>query len=397
MQFPRSFSLSLALAFSATTLSAQRVESVTFCCSRDVVMETPAFGQTYPNQNQWKDFNADGDAADHGEYRVPIAYYSGDFVVIDEVVFQEVPILPPGSTIDVYGYGMDNQEFFGTGTQTGTEVRSDLMTATLPLPSTVRFYNMYEIDWWLTYHLPNGSDITVYVGPTFNRMYVTLGDVPSSVPFYESLAELSCEAADGLTDPTMITEAIFAKMATRDVQRKPMNGFNHPDGAPLHYWQQNFGSGPGGFTTQYLMLHKDGRCGAWSEFFWACVKLQNGAGSRTSIQPRPNTDDEVLLVRNWDINNPGGSSGVPRYPFVVGTDVVDGDGIPAQNMAEPATQVFNDHCVYRVGADVFDPSYGVHLSNSIAYENTAFFGYGMRPRFAREDLLIAEDCQWTDF
>jgi len=221
------------------------------------------------------------------------------------------------------------------------------------------------------------------------------------------MAQLSCEAADGKSDPDQVLESIFESFKDRKVKRKPIDGFNRPDDEKLYFWKNGFAV-DNGYTLRYLLKNSDGRCNAWAEFLWACVKLNNGSGSRTNVIPEGHTGlDNGILVLDPTIINPGGTGPHPDYPYLWETDIDFGTSIDAQYDAPPSTQAFNDHRVYRNGVTIYDPSYGVKETHAVFYEANAFWGYPMQPgravpfgwprvSYLRENTLVVQDCIWDD-
>ena len=93
-------------------------------------------------------------------------------------------------------------------------------------------------------------------------MYVTYDEPLSSAytpnnELYETCVWLGCVAAKGKTDELDVFNAIWNKIQTMNVTTK--------DNRLLSYWGNGANTGSY-FTTDDLLKHGDGRCGAWARF-----------------------------------------------------------------------------------------------------------------------------------
>lgn len=350
---------------------------------RAIYREWPAEIIEYPEAHWW-DFSmpCDGDADDPAEFHIPVAYYVDERVIIERVEFCDAIPANLNTLIDARGVGPDGHVFFGEAyiDLPNNVVYASNLWSSVPLQNMIRFYDEYQINWTLTYR--GSIQQSFPAGTTRNRLYVTVGDpIGTDTRLLESMVHLSCDAADGVEadDPLKITTEIWMGFTSLNVHRKPVNGFNYPDGAPLFYWGDNAIPGEG-FTAQYLLNRGWGTCSAWSDLLHRCMTLQMVKGG-TRVQAEPMKEDpfyeDIIIVREFTTT--GASSGFPKYPYLAG-DFMAEDGIPAQNNFDPATVSFNGHCINSyltsLGVRYLDPSYGVEASSLVVYEDQALFAVG---------------------
>src|SRR4029079_17849619 len=113
-------------------------------------------------------------------------------------------------------------------------------------------------------------------------------------------------------------------------------------------------------SIETMLARADGRCGAWATLFVATLdvpRFQAYFPSISILELAASNSHEGLLVKNWLFSQPG-SSGIPGYPYVLGTDVQPAaNGIAGQSNNNPV-RYFGNHAVVYVNGMVFDPSYG---------------------------------------
>jgi hypothetical protein len=215
---------------------------------------------------------------------------------------------------------------------------------TAPLPEAI---DNSELD--IAWSVVKRSGAVEEYGSSVNHIYVTGADAGWN---FETVLDVACEGADGLTPPlpgddpalaTQRTEAVvdgvWSRFSDREVRRV--------DGVQMQYWgpatdiTHLFGE-PWFFTTAGLLGHADGRCGAWASFFIDTLTVHGVSSVKgsigTSVDP-PAEGPPVGTTRSF-------------RSFDVGAK-------PAQGNAAP-WHVFPDHAIVRVTGitAIYDPSYG---------------------------------------
>lgn len=278
----------------------------------------------------WLDTDDDGDAADPGERRFPVAYRRTTSVAVSNVRFAVSPPGLVGSGVPVRGMGPDGDFFEGVGNMSGGElVVSATMTSTDALPDSVRFYDTYNVVWEIA---PDGVNY-LSAGTSDNRLYVTLNN-PTASPLYETCIELACANADGETTTTGAVAMIWEEFIDRDVSRKPLDGYNYTDGVRMGYWRPI----PEVCQSLSAMLASpigNGSCVAWSYMLESCIRTQGISGTSISQITADTTvcpGATGFLVQNWGFggNIRTGSNGV-NDSTLAGDDVeivVAGEGFP---------------------------------------------------------------------
>jgi hypothetical protein len=215
------------------------------------------------------------------------------------------------------------------------------------LPSKVARYDPYSVSWGV-------GDSPVDFATTDCRMYVTLAPPQLSTSHtqyrpYESIFDISCGAAHGETSAAGARSKIWAKFVSREVDRKPVDGFNQPDEARLYYWLT---TSPG-HSVPELIRTANGSCEAWAYASRACLRAQSdNSGAVWRLEHKMGQLAYGLAVKNW------GWAGGPNG-LLYGVDFYSLPGIPGQgNNPTPAGKVFNIHYVVVVDGHVYDTSYG---------------------------------------
>ena len=354
-------------------ICAPRLKRLTFGAKLTVIQD---YGVPYSGPD-WQDDNDDGDASDAGEHRFPVAYVTGQYGRVASIEFIVGPSdFPQGATVvrgtDSLGavYETD-QVSVGGNVLTATN-----MLATQPFPTQVRYFGddiggAYVIAWEIsgdtgaTWHPAGQSD---------NRLFLLLG-YPSG-PFatlYETVAWISCRGASGASTGAQVYAGSWCRFAGLSITRKPIDGYNLLDGAALRYWATITPNHTLGGLLADLGWH-DGACCAWAQFLIACGNI-HGIWSdyvMVTADEGVNPGADGFLVKSWTFLTPSGSG---RFPYLIDTDVLDGDGLPGQNNEEPVAQAFLNHFVARRIGSIYDPSYGAGpFATENDHENAAIDG-----------------------
>ena len=148
------------------------------------------------------------------------------------------------------------------------------------------------------------------------------------------------------------------------------------DGTPMTYW----GTIPLPSQCQTLaglLAQADGSCVAWSQLFDQALEVQGiDSASVVEVTANPNIvpGAEQFLVKDWTFTGLG-TSGNSDFPYIVGIDAMNEDGVPGQGNVEPPP-AFENHFVVRFGGQIYDPSYGIGPFNSEnEHENAAIDGF----------------------
>jgi hypothetical protein len=423
------YMVALATILSGVQAFAQhKLSEVSFNTVRNVAVDDEP-GVFYSHGLQWWDLDGDNAAVTpYVDRRFPLCYYVGDSMVVDEVRITGALSIPPGSAVWVGGVGPEGRYFGGDWATFEDDyiIGADL-ACPIDLDNWVRFYNPFEIDWYIEIFPPTGRSIgPILAGISDNRVFVTIGDPVSgdgqpTSHIWESIAQISCEAADGLGQPQDITDAVNAWFEPRGISRVPVRGYNVVDNEPLKYWKYQSETGD---TALQLLETGHGRCRQWATLFWLCVKLNNGVGERYTINPRASESlppsqqtgyDTRILVQN--IGDDGSSSmnltmplcpwrfssEPPPIPFasIWSGDFWQAGSIDGQNMTwpnYPAQQIFLDHAVYMSAGKVYDPSYGRKWGSQLEWEKMSLWGYGSTTygngRGARKEDDAVVDLLW---
>ncbi|HVP10667.1 MAG TPA: hypothetical protein VMV94_05695, partial [Phycisphaerae bacterium] len=311
------------------TVGELRLKRLTFTGTGMQNVARDSSGSSYGSP-QWQDTNGDGDASDPNESRFPVAYPRNASVGVRDVRFAVSPTWLISGSTPVRGTGPDGDSYQGTGVLSGGEfIVSATMTSTDPLPNTVKFYNTYNITWEIALDGVNYC----YAGTSDNRVYVTL-NTPTTSPLYETCIELACAGADGASTASAAVAGIWAQFPDADVRRKPIDGYNIPDGVRMGYWRPI----PGVAQSLSGMLASpigNGSCVAWSYLLQSCIQTQGISGATVS-QITANTTvcpgASGFLVKSWAFggNIRTGSNGICQSTLL-GDDVAivaSGNGFP---------------------------------------------------------------------
>ena len=283
------------------------------------------------------------------------------------------------------------------------------------LGDTVQFYsaqesNAFNIAWeyYVDYNYVTGQPNWKSAGTTKHTVYVVKAAplTTAKTLMRETLFNIGCRKADGLTDDTAIVNAIYGEFTDQKVARvEPSKGtlrksmsIEHPeDDEEMTYWgnpTQNY------FTTIDLLKEADGKCGAWARFFMDVLRAQGITGAELYVlkAPSPNSTQlaadylseiglnlspsppqdftPLLLVNAWTLFEPSPGNGNPsKFRHT------DNPGVAAQGNTLPRSY-FQDHDVVCYGTKFYDPSYGSTgpgggpFDSIAAWEHHSIAGYG---------------------
>ena len=222
------------------------------------------------------------------------------------------------------------------------------------------------------------------VGRSENRVYVTLSepalnsvDPPFSYEVFETALEVGSRNAIGARTTREVIDGVWEdfKGPLPGVLRKTMNGLNEPDGLEMKYWLDNadpetspaFGcQSVGEMLTpepEQDILAGVGTCRSRSQLMHEVIGSQGiDTGTLMRVFPEPDVFPDLgrvgILVKNWEFNGDGNSTGVcPGFTHVNGVDLNDLEGLPGQGVGNPPA-FFNQHFIVLVGGRYYDPSYG---------------------------------------
>jgi hypothetical protein len=329
----------------------------------------------------WKDANEDGDAEDTdvAERRYPVAYARKKHVEFDRLELTSKAPLPRVSAV-VTGEGPDGMSF--TAAVAYDQTRDALVSlapfsTTTALQDKILAYSPFQVTWRVSF----GNDYFSDAGRTDNYLYVLRSET-APAPRYETACYVSCSAASGEVDATMVTQKINAAFDCNDgangVQRKPFHGNNRVDGVVMGYHV----GGPGYVELENLLSSNNGNgaCGAWAAFLRSCLQLHGIEATILNVYCPPGSSG--FAVNNFTRIRPG-STGNPNYPDNMESDVVDAAGIGGQNNSNPHPY-FADHALVTVGNRIYDPSYGngSYFNSKVAWEDLALWGVRIQNTFA---------------
>lgn len=270
----------------------------------------------------------------------------------------------------------------------------------------VGYHSNFELAWEVGFGESGTSDENLLWERSYSvhELYLTFN---AATPSYETVFHISCTNADGKTSESQVVSSIWSKFASKNVRRKG-------DSAQFKYWN------PASSTPQRLSLmlqdaNANGSCIAWSQFFKEALNAQFSSGAQVyEVTPISGTG---FLVKNWKFGShisPGtdgilnstatsddvvdsgfifpGPNGVldsstsgddiivdgffngNTYPYLVGYDAIDQEGVPGQGNANPPG-IFGNHFIVRYSGVYYDPSYGSGgFSSSKAHEDASIDG-----------------------
>ena len=293
-------------------------------------------------------------------YSAPVCYTRNTHMQV-AAIFGVEPSTWSGPVV-VYGDSSGPKLRATTNTASGGTLTVSL-TSTNAFVNQVDYLNPMSIDW--SYSPDYGTNWCT-AGTSTNRAYVTLSNPIALV--YHTVVHIDCVNAAGQTTTNGTADAIFQEFTDRVVRRVY-------DSAQMTYWAS---SQMGGTETGEILQRTDanGNCQAWSGMLRDCFRVQGINADRIRALP-VSASDNSILVKSWSFNEP--PSGTGTYPYVVGTDAFDQNGIPGQGNANPPG-AFNGHWITRCNDAYYDPSYGTAkvtgTNKDKTYEDGALDGYG---------------------
>jgi len=371
-----------------------RPKSVTF--SGSVIPINQDSGGPYPALH-WKDNSTnppDDDNNDPGDHNIPVAYVRNTFMALTaEFAVEPADALNGASSVTVTGTGSaGGSTYVFTGTAApGGIITINNVQANQPLPNSIQYLNPFTITWTITPQGGPALNCSTPIPSTSHRIYVLLGTPNTNAPF-ETLIHLSTVNTQGSTDAATAIPLIWNEFTDRDVRRKPVDGFNNPDGTQLTYYA-NWNCV--NISTAALLLGSDGQCGSWAKFFIDAMGAQgvNHTNEYVLFAPDPGQvpGAQGFLVNTWSFAAGNGRSGNAAFPYLniydgsyvsgsqfswVWAEVNDQTGVAGQGNANP-NSLFGNHQVVKFGTPpiYYDPSYGVTFASLADIDSGAIAGY----------------------
>lgn len=385
---------------------AARLAAVSFHRNSTIWMDGRSEKYEAPH---WKDGSdpADGDADDpprdprapkfaEDDRRFPVAYVRNSRISIS-AKFKTRPGPPAGVNYSVRATGSHGF----TLSEHPLRVADDelvLDEAVLDgnLPSAIGLLDRLELHWEIR---AEGMTNWASVGTSDNRVYVTLAK-PKAIRLYETLLELGSRNASGIQEPMAAVNRIWSdfEIPIPGVMRKPMDGFNRPDGREMHYWVawndplvpivgDRCQTLAAVLELQYKPedpnepdLRDIGTCVSWAAMFTEALRAQGidgarGVEVRTMVASDAPWEDSDLddperlsgrmLVKNRLFGVPAlAPSGCAGFNFRY-EETRRAIGVPGQGTPEPPDFFANHFIVEYVHSEggttlhrYFDPSYG---------------------------------------
>jgi len=254
------------------------------------------------------------------------------------------------------------------------------------IPNEVRCYDPMKITWEMTQL--DGS--WKKFGETSNVLYATLAAPDATAKPYWTLLDISCRAAEGVTDPGVLITKVFDEF--KNGHTGDGKGFKRKrDGKELTYYGLAAKTPATDIYTTYDLMHRPdgiGRCGAWARLLVDTYKLHGITTPKVlGVAPVSNSYKELLLVKNMSFTGAGGqaalleSNGIPGIFPYEGNDTNTGecqkqDGIKGQGKTNPQF-VFGDHALVEINGKIYDPSYAVGPYNDLkTYVDAGIAGLG---------------------
>jgi len=243
----------------------------------------------------------------------PVTYPRGSPMQI-EAVFEINPAPPAALAVGfvIEGEGPEGilMEGASIGT-TGTEVTFTTDSGNTKLPDHIDKLSL-PIVWRLT---GDGGLSWHNAGRTQSRVYVTLAEPLEDASLFETVLDVGCREAEGLSASQAVVDAIWEELKSLRVERKDRTGFNVPDGQVLSYWVDANSSDllfvqKSCFLLESMLSNQVtpggvigvGTCGAWSDFLIETLKGQGiGGAQKVKVVADPSVNDKAsgFLVKNW--------------------------------------------------------------------------------------------------
>jgi hypothetical protein len=312
----------------------------------------------------WQDNSSplDGDADDAGDKKYPICFTRNTKMKVSAKWRIELSGL--GITVKVKGDGPGNLDFpETTATISGNDLTITDVECSNPFVNEVDFFDPMSIAWSFSV---DGGSTWCAAGTSANQTYVTLGDPLTTV--FHTLAHLGCKNADGESSVAGTADGVYGEFTDRVVRRLL-------DNKQMTYW---FNNQMGATETAGILqrLDANGNCQAWSALVRDSFKVQGISADRIRALP-DSAYDWSILVKDWQINDPPSGSG--GYPYIVGADAFDQNGVPGQGNSNPPG-AFNGHWITLCNGCYYDGSYGAPKVSGADkdkdYEDGSLDGYG---------------------
>ncbi|NQT53076.1 hypothetical protein HQ576_13545 [bacterium] len=323
----------------------------------------------------------------------PACQQMGGTVTLDGVRSKATMNLTEGSSVQVKAEGT-------IGFPPTADAWQDWDSGGISLTSVTDVGNCmhkYDDDFVLpwSYNCPEGSGNWIGCGTTTHTVYVVRSEpVRGMAVPWQKVLDYSCVWAEGQATEPATFGAIWDKIKTRNA-------------TGMKYWGTAPPEGEGGVTTQELLQHRDGRCGAWASFFDDLCASQGITAAKRDVEPYPGGlwpphKYYILIVRNIQFGDVHFND---DWPFVFRLSEIDLSpaGIPGQGMATPASKLFLNHSVNTYGGKIHDPSYGTgpydHLRD---WDHAAIEAYGSTVTADGVDNKVAPnfayimEVQWAE-
>lgn len=404
-------------------VAAPKIYNVTFSGNITINKDT---GGSYSGV-AWQDDDLDGSSdltnanADSSKKYHPIAYRSTSTMSASAVFKPNCRNSDDTDFISAYDVEADVKKvrftpysFWSWGNDWSTPIILNMggtsVTAISAFNSSpkVGYDSSFELAWEVGFGEAGTADDSLSWERSYSEheLYLTYNAATSS---YETVFHIGCTSANGDTSEGQIVSSIWNVFAGKNVTRKG-------DSVQFKYWN------PASSTPQRLNLmlqdaNANGSCIAWSQFFKEALNAQFASGAQ--IYEVTAISGTGFLVKSWLFGNyisPGangilnstatsddivdgnyifpGPNGIldssasgddiiqdgffrgtsSVYPYLVGYDVVDQEGVSGQGNSNPPG-IFGNHFIVRYSGAYYDPSYGSgSFASSNAHENASIDG-----------------------
>jgi hypothetical protein len=374
-----------------TVVKLDRIQDVDFNSNHHLVADPTesGAGTDYTALSEWHDENVNGSVSDPGDRRYPIAYKrdANPFVtatikanLADFGQFaseQKITVRVRSSHNNIDEYVDVDKHDIGESSFT--------VTVELDFHDRVDFLESFDLQWEVT--IDHGQT-WISVGTTTHPVYLTF-DMPTIDPIYHTVVHLGSaygKNAANHESETSVVAAIWENFTDRVVKRVRMStDWQVDESSLLQYWgawaEQNARSPTVGTSVADLLVHADGKCGAWGRLFRDVLSAQGIDSVLKGIIPKQmpfvGVQMNGILVKNWSFDESFGFNLPNNYGRAYRTGGVgEQDGIPAQGNPDPRS-TFTDHLVVEYAGGLYDPSYGGGPYNTLLdWENAALAGVG---------------------
>lgn len=391
-----------------------RIRQVDFTNNREIVRDRFEMTQQRiesidGDSAEWKDNDCDGNTNKNW----PVAYPRNSQVALNiglciDIKDEELDSLIATVRGVAQGDGLNLVfERPGVALIDGLNVVTGL-TSSGNLPDAVTFIEPLIIEWTVT--VGGNSDPA---GASRHNVYTTFAE-PGATSLLFSAVHFTTHGALGATTEQGTVDGIWSQFTQRVSSQTPdfttprlrtrdfdtVTGIIDTEGQALRYYnefapgstlQEFFPFRGYSCTNDDLLRFGEGRCGTWARFMSSVLDnhgiasneillgVQFGSPVCPVIDPDPffKLTDCVMLVKDWEFAQTGGTSGNIFYPFR--DEVVDERGVAGQSVENPYP-FFWDHVVIEIEIDgkatLYDPSYGIGPFQSLgAYENASMAGF----------------------